>query len=149
MQTLPSLYLPRSSSKYLCSSNPVYTYNDTGEYTISLISITNNGCMDTAYRKIRLYGGFNIYIPNAFTPNSDDINDKFLPITNSVNDFDMYIYDRWGLMLYHTKDLNDPWNGKVNGTGTDCQNDVYVYKIYVKDLLDKRHEFTGKVTLVR
>lgn len=131
------------------AENPLHTYNDTGEYTIRLISITNKGCIDTAYRKIRLNGEFKIYIPNAFTPNSDDINDKFFPIANGMNDFDMYIYNRWGLMLYQTNDLNKPWNGKVNGIGTDCQNDVYIYKIYVRDYLDKTHEYIGKVTLVR
>lgn len=129
--------------------NPVYAYNDTGEYTIRLISISNKGCIDTTYRKINVYGEFNIYIPNAFTPNSDNTNDKFIPVTNGTTDFDMYIFDRWGLMIYHTKDINSPWNGKVNGHGTDCQNDVYVYKILVKDLLDKKHEFVGSVTLVK
>lgn len=121
----------------------------TGEYTIRLISISNKGCIDTTYWKINVYGEFNIYIPNGFTPNSDNTNDKFIPVTNGTTDFDMYIFERWGLMIYHTKDINSPWNGKVNGHGTDCQNDVYVYKILVKDLRAKKHEFVGSVTLVK
>jgi gliding motility-associated-like protein len=129
--------------------NPTHTYADTGRYRISLITMTNKGCVDTAFDEIQIKGEFSIYIPNAFTPNGDNMNDGFIPFALGASEFDMYIFDRWGLLIYHTTSLNSPWNGKVQGHETDCQNDVYVYKVIARDFKGIPHEFVGHVTLVR
>ena len=63
----------------------------------------------------------------------------------------MYIFDRWGNLIYQTKNVEDRWNGTVNNKGKrdDMLVDVYVYLIRVKELEGPKHEYIGKVTLVR
>ena len=63
----------------------------------------------------------------------------------------MYIFDRWGSLIYETKTIGDSWNGTVNNKGTqdDPFIDVYVYLIRVKELEGPKHEFIGRVTVVR
>jgi gliding motility-associated-like protein len=129
--------------------NPVYHYNDTGTYVIRLVSISEFGCRDTSYKKINVRGEFAVYFPNAFTPNGDGVNDQFNPLTLGVAEFEMMIFDRWGLKIYETDDLSKPWNGSVQGSGNTCQNDVYVYRATVRDFSGERHVYIGHVSLVK
>lgn len=73
-----------------------------------------------------------LYIPNAFTPNGDNINDKFeLRISEDceVLKFSMQIFDRWGRMVYQTESISvdQAWNGKSENK--DLEKGVYLYKI--------------------
>lgn len=129
--------------------NPSHIYTDTGSYTIQLISTSTAGCRDTTYRVIHVEGELVIFIPNAFTPNGDGVNDKFNAYGIYVKDFDMWILDRWGGKIYHSTNLNDPWNGTYYNDGTLCQNGVYEYVIRAHDFSGKLHEYVGRISLVR
>jgi gliding motility-associated-like protein len=129
--------------------NPSHSYIDTGVYVIQLISYSPALCPDTTYRSIKINGEFAIFIPNAFTPNGDGINDGFIAKGIYIKDYDMWILDRWGGKIYHSLSLSHPWNGTYFDDGTMCQNGVYVYKIKAHDVWGKLHEFIGHVTLVR
>jgi gliding motility-associated-like protein len=123
-----------------------HNYTDTGTFDITLIVISDHGCRDTVYGKVRVYEGFSFYVPNAFTPNGDGVNDSFQGYGTFLHSYEMWIYDRWGLLIYHTDDYDKPWDGRMN---TLVQNDTYVYRIRVTDYTDKEHIFLGSVTLVR
>lgn len=123
-----------------------HMYTDTGTFNITLIVITQNGCRDTVDGVVRVEEGFSFYVPNAFTPNGDGFNDEFQGYGTSISDYEMWIYDRWGLVIYHTRDYDKPWDGRIN---TMAQNDVYVYRIVVKDRRNEDHVFIGNVTLVK
>ncbi|HQV99642.1 MAG TPA: PKD domain-containing protein, partial [Bacteroidia bacterium] len=127
--------------------NPMHSYTDTGTYLITLITINNAGCIDTVRGYVEVGDAFAIYIPNAFTPNFDDVNDHFNASGIGWADFNMYILDRWGLNLYHSSDREKPWDGTY--LGDPCQSDTYVYKIQVHDTKGKLHSFIGHVSLVR
>jgi gliding motility-associated-like protein len=58
----------------------------------------------------------------------------------------MYIFDRWGEMIFSTSNLYEGWDGSVKGHDNKATQDVYVYKIYLKDLKGGKHEFVGHVT---
>ncbi|MBK8584176.1 MAG: PKD domain-containing protein [Bacteroidetes bacterium] len=111
--------------------NPMHAYTDTGTYLITLITINNAGCIDTVRGYVEVGDAFAIYIPNAFTPNFDDVNDSFNALGIGWADFNLYILDRWGLNLYHSTDREKPWDGTY--LGDPCQSDTYVYKIQVHD----------------
>jgi gliding motility-associated-like protein len=89
-----------------------------------------------------------VYVPNAFTPNSDGINDLFSPFSNCGFDyFKCSIYNRWGQLLFKTPNQTKKWDGKYNGS--DCPGGVYAYKIEYK-IPEKPIKFmSGSVTLVR
>lgn len=129
--------------------NPsTHTYSDTGTYNVSLISGTDFGCTDTSYSTVIIEPDFTMYIPNAFTPNDNDINETFIPKCSFVDDFQMKVFDRWGNLVFETNDINVGWNGKTK-KGTDALPDVYVYSIKCIDTLLKKHAYRGVVTLVR
>ncbi|MGZ8550617.1 MAG: PKD domain-containing protein, partial [Chitinophagaceae bacterium] len=126
-----------------------HTYADTGTYLITLIASTQYTCADTAYQTVIIEPDFIFYIPNAFTPNEDGINDTFTGKGVFINEFEMYIFDRWGNLIYKTDDLNKPWDGKANNGTEIAQKDVYVYLMKVSDFKMNTHKYRGTVTLVR
>lgn len=130
--------------------NPTHTYNDTGTYCATLITTNLYGCTDSITHCLVIGPGFTLYIPNAFTPGSPNgLNLTFAPKGAYITGFEMYIYDRWGMQLYHTTDINQGWNGEINNTGSICQEDTYVYIIKVTDASSVVHKYLGKVSLLK
>jgi gliding motility-associated-like protein len=129
-------------------NTPPHMYTDTGTYTVILFAFTKYGCVDSTLREVRIEPDFTFYIPNAFTPNNDDVNETFSGKGTYVKEFEMLIFDRWGNMVYKSNDFNKPWNGAKNGKG-DIVEDVYVYTITIVDYNKKKHYYKGIVTLVR
>lgn len=126
--------------------NPSHTYTEVGAYEVVLMTATQYGCRDTVRGIVRIEYGFNFYVPTAFTPNNDGVNDNFQGYGTYIKNYEMGIYNRWGQLVYHTTDYSKPWDGKIN---QEVQSDVYVYKIRVVDQNDELHNYIGKVTVVR
>ena len=85
-----------------------------------------------------------VYVPNAFSPNGDGINDLFRPYGTGFEVLEMLVYDRWGSELFRSKGPSAAWDGSGAGQG------VYVYKINYLDLLNSREEeLTGEVVLTK
>ena len=124
---------------------------DTGNYPIKLITTSPEGCVDSVTKYIKINPHFAIYIPNAFTPNQDGINDTFFPKGIGISDtnYTLYIYDRWGEILFISNDKNVPWNGIAhqNGGVDFVEQGVYSWKLEVTDITEKekKHKFTGTV----
>lgn len=126
-----------------------HKYADTGIYTIVLITSTLYNCVDTAYQTIIIEPDFVFYIPNAFTPDGDDINDTFSGKGIFLENYEMTIFDRWGNLIFFTDNINNPWDGKANHGSELAQADVYVYVVKVTDFKKVRHSYKGIVTLVK
>ncbi|MES2591150.1 MAG: PKD domain-containing protein [Bacteroidota bacterium] len=130
--------------------NPApHTYSDTGTYVIRLITSNQYSCADTAYQTITVEPKFLFYIPSAFSPNEDGLNDSFIPKGSFINEFEMKIFDRWGNLIYSSESIDKPWDGKANRGSEVAQQDVYVYSIKVTDFKNLKHIFRGIVTLVK
>lgn len=111
--------------------------------------MSQEGCTDTTTNCLIIEPDFKLYIPSAFTPNSDGRNETFKPIGQYIKTFEMYIFNRWGEQIFHSTNLNQGWNGEVNGTGQIGQEDVYIYKIMVTDAENAQHSYVGNVTLLK
>ncbi len=131
------------------NQNPSYTYSEIGTYTTVLIVSNSYGCLDTASETISIQDEFEFYVPNAFTPNGDGTNNTFQGYGVGIATYQMEIYDRWGMMIYETDDYYRPWDGTTRWSSTIVQQDVYVYKIHVLDIFDKKHFYLGSVTVVK
>ena len=132
--------------------NPLHEYGDTGRFCVTLMVTSAQNCVDTTIHCLIVNDAFTLFIPNAFTPNGDLVNDYFMPKGKGIKSdgFEMYIYDRWGNMIFKTIDFTGSgWNGTIKGGSEIALQDVYVYKIIAVDITDKKHSFTGDVTLVR
>ncbi len=145
---LLNLFVSAGFDSYLwqdASSNNTYTVSDSGIYYVQ-ITDTCGTTSDTI--NIDVCAVSAIWMPNTFTPNGDGLNDVFKPLWISLNEFEMYIYDRWGQEIFHTTDINGGWNGKYQGEL--CLSGVYIYFINYKDVdsSEKKKKY-GCVTLLK
>ena len=128
--------------------NPLFTYRELGAFTVTLTVRSNKGCTNTASHTIYIEPDFTFYIPNAFTPDNDGVNDLFAPNGTEFDSFEMEIYNRWGERIYHTTEIDRPWNGKSQN-GNVLQEGAYVYRISVKDFKEEMHYYVGNLVLIR
>ncbi|MEO5642774.1 MAG: PKD domain-containing protein [Bacteroidia bacterium] len=131
--------------------NPTFTYPDPTCYQVVLAIASSDGCVDTTSRVICINPDVTIYVPNAFTPNDDGVNDIFYPAQIGIDpdEYEMWIFDRWGNMIFYTNDLAKGWDGHVRGASNVIQIDTYVWKIKAKDVLGSKHNIQGKVSIVK
>ena len=129
-------------------SNPTpHTYSDTGSYLIKLIASNQFGCMDSSYQTVIIEPDFVFYIPNAFSPDGDGINETFSGKGIFIKGYEMKIFDRWGELIFTSTDSSIPWDGKYkNGF---AKPDEYVYSIKIADLKNIKHNYRGVVTLIK
>jgi gliding motility-associated-like protein len=134
----------------LDNPTPSHSYGDTANsYLVTLIVQNANGCKDTVQHEVVVGPAFTFYIPNAFSPNGDGFNDTFFGKGLGIDKYDLWIFDRWGNMIFHTKNLSDSWNGKANNGKNTAQIDVFAWKVEIIDVFAKKHSFIGTVSIVR
>ena len=129
--------------------NPSFTYSELGTYTITLMVTSDYGCTDIDSQTVYIESDYTVYIPKAFTPDGDGLNDFFILKGTGIDDFEMAIYNRWGERIYETANIEKPWNGRFKNTAEICKQDVYIYQLWLKDAKGIRHEYVGDVTLIR
>ena len=89
---------------------------------------------------------FILYVPNAFTPNSDGLNETFGPVGAGVDQFSMLIFNRWGELIYESEDMNEQWDGTHQSK--KVQADTYVYKIFATNNEKSVFKKAGKVSVI-
>jgi gliding motility-associated-like protein len=138
---------------YSYDVNPSYLFTISGEFFVTLVATSPEGCQDTEVKKVTINPDIVLYVPNAFTPGGDGLNDEFqifLPPTGvDFSTFSLTIYDRWGEVVYKTNDVTQSWNGAKNNSGNIMKQDTYVYKISFMDEKKKYYEKLGYVTMLR
>ena len=130
--------------------DPTHDYTRSGYYTITLTATDAFGCVDSVKARVSVSVPFFFYIPNAFTPDGDGVNETFAPKGEGVDPdhYSMQIFDRSGMLIFSTRNPYDYWDGR-NKYGQMCPEGVYVYKINLFNLNEEDKEYTGTVTLVR
>lgn len=126
-----------------------FVTEDSKKYTTQLIVTNQFGCKDTVSHDIVIGADWAFYIPNAFSPNADGVNDDFNGKGVNIKKYEMIIFDRWGNLIYKTTSLNTAWDGRANGGELTTQQDVFVWKVVLTDVFDVKHQYTGHVTMVR
>lgn len=92
---------------------------------------------------------FDLSIPNIFTPNNDGINDTFQPVViRGVIELNTYIYNRWGSLVFHSRDLKIEWIGNSDD-GKPLSAGSYFWVIEYADMYNNRNKISGTVTLFR
>ena len=134
--------------------NPQHLYeNNTYGYMASLIVSTLLGCADTAAFFIECKEEPVIFIPNSFTPDEDQYNQHFNPtISPSIDphNYTLWIFNRWGDIVFESRDPNWGWDGTYGTGGLDAPEGVYIWKIIFKlPDTDERNTVSGHVNLLR
>jgi gliding motility-associated-like protein len=127
--------------------HPTHTYDAVGTYPVGLIVETQYGCADTVGLEVKVEPVFTFYVPNSFTPDEDGINDLFFGQGEGYTTYAMYVYDRWGELIFQSNDDQYPWDGSYKGK--QVQTGTYIYTFYLIDWQGHDHQYDGRVTLHR
>lgn len=124
-----------------------HVYTATGTYNACLIAMTNFGCYDTICKNVSAKIVPIIDVPTAFTPNGDGINDKIFIRSFGVTNLTWKIYNRWGKLVFETKNINQGWDGRFNGAPQPTEVYHYILEASFSDksVVQKK----GDITLIR
>jgi Zn-dependent metalloprotease len=125
-----------------------HTYTDTGRYKVQLIVSKPPGCSDTAEALVRIKDVYYLYIPTAFTPDENNLNEVYAPYARGCVFFTMKIYNRWGAKMFETDKIGKGWNGKTP-EGKEAMNGMYPLIIETIDTEGYRHVEKGVLMLTR
>ncbi len=114
---------------------PVSTVAADAQYVLSVVS--NNNCgISTDTMLVKIYKG--LFIPNAFSPNGDQLNDTWsIPALAAYPDFELYVFNRYGEVVFSTKGNNLPWDGRFKGKLLPTGAYPYLVKLNVPNQLFK------------
>jgi gliding motility-associated-like protein len=139
----PNANVDDNSCEYEGCTNPQalnYDPNATLEDGTCIFPPTIDDCDDV-----------NVFIPNAFTPNNDGVNDSWYIVTNNDCwlEWSLTIYNRWGGLIWESNDPNDVWIGNVNGGDYYVADGLYVYRIIAKGERGRVYSNSGNITVLR
>jgi hypothetical protein len=140
--------------------NPTWFYDAEGTYYVALIAQSDLGCYDTIVHPIpiNVLGEGNIQFPTAFTADPAGARDEwisdpndldtriFRPYAQGVAEYKLEVYNRWGVLVFESHDVNHGWNGYLNGE--PAKQDVYIWKAKGRFTNGRPFEVSGDVTLI-
>ena len=135
--------------------NPSHDFPNEGQgtYLVELIAFSSLGCSDTAWRSIVVNEELIFYVPNTFTPDSDDFNETFNAVFTAgydPYDFNLFIFNRWGEVIWESHDDSVGWDATYGTDGRDVQGGTYTWKIDFKTTqTDERILVVGHVNVLR
>ena len=145
---------------YIESGNPsfsqlkhvktIFPDGEAGEYEVTLITTSEFGCIDTSTQIVIVLPEVLLYAPNTFTPDNDEFNQDWGIHISGIDifDFELLIFNRWGQIIWETKDPTASWDGTYNGEYV--QQGTYTWTIEAKDLVnDNKYEFNGFINVIK
>ena len=122
-----------------------------GEHQLQLVLTNHLGCSDTLWITLFIQEDLIFYVPNAFSPDGNEFNPVFQPVISSGIDASSYsftIFNRWGEVVFATRDVNDYWDGTYNGE--KCADGTYTWKLkFGSKYNEATFEHVGHVTLLK
>lgn len=118
-------------------------------YEVKLTVTTVDGCSASGFlpKNIVVSTVPEIFIPNTFSPNSDDNNDTFRVFGENIKLVSLKVFNNYGNELYRSGDLTEGWNGTYEGE--DQPSGVYAYTAVIEDFLGNKYNREGTITLIR
>lgn len=131
-------------------SDPEYTFKTNGVHLVSLCISNEFGCINTISKPINIDIKYDIFVPEAFIPNNDGKNEVFgVKTIIEVENFEMNIIDKNGNIVFQSGDINNHWNGKINGTDKNADSGIYIWEYTFKDKFGNIISDKGRVQLIR
>ena len=130
---------------------PSNVFDQIGVYNVELTVTDSEGCVHNFFKEIVSKEDYLFWPPTAFSPNGDSKNDVFRPLLKDIifDSYEMYIYDRWGKLVFDTKDYLHGWDGIRQDNGTNAKQDAYNFLILFnthKNIIEKK---TGTFVLIK
>jgi gliding motility-associated-like protein len=131
--------------------DPTYSFSEDtiGKHVILLEVVDQNECKSSKSQSLSILGTSAYYMPTAFSPNGDGLNDVFIPNGFGILDegYSFMVFDRWGTLVFETKNKNLGWDGTFNGA--DLQTDTYVWKLTFLDFERISRSEMGHVNIIK
>lgn len=124
-----------------------YTFDEPGVHPVCMEVISPEQCRDTVCQNVEVRTG--IRVPNVFSPTDDGYNDEFYVDILGETHFELSIYNRWGRRVFRTEDPDEPWNGKIDNTGEECEPGTYYYVVTYQHVGGVEQKTEGTVNLFR
>lgn len=137
-----------NDSLYKFERNPSFTFIESGNHRVTQVVENEFGCRDTIYKIVSVIPQTTVFIPNTFTPDGNNFNNVFIPVIYDVQNYEFWIYDRWGEQIFYSNILREGWDGTYKGR--NCQDGIYTYKVKFSDIKSNEIEIlTGHISLLR
>jgi gliding motility-associated-like protein len=129
-------------------TDPIWTFNNAGYYNVQLLAYSFYGCFDTATLNIHVVDD-RMKLQNVITPNGDGLNDVFYfnGEKSSLSNFNCAIFNRWGTMIYETRNPSFHWDGTTNGEFVTPG--TYFYTLEYTGYKGRLFQYRGEITLIR
>ncbi|MGB0839809.1 MAG: PKD domain-containing protein, partial [Chitinophagales bacterium] len=129
-------------------TSPNHTYTQANEYEVCLTAMNNENCNDSTCLELLVIPPIVIGVPNAFSPNNDNVNDVLLVEGGLGIEFmELNIYNRWGELVFQTNDPNEGWDGQYEGNNQEM--DVFVWTLVANLISGRQVSQHGNLSLVR
>jgi gliding motility-associated-like protein len=140
-----------SDNEFGYNASHEFPNENSGTYVVTLIASEGTDCADTVRLVIQINDVLIFYVPNTFTPDDDPFNPIFIPVFGSgldESDYELIIFNRWGEVVFETRDLYEGWDGTYKGQ--PVKDGTYVWKLeFLETMSDKRHSYHGHVNVLR
>jgi gliding motility-associated-like protein len=130
------------------SLNIVKNYTVSGSYTVTLFIEGPKGCNATSTYDFRISDSSGVTLPNIFTPNGDDINDVYRPVTRGINSLSAWVYDRQGALVCMWDQVRGAWDGYTT-SGEECSEGVYFVVVEASGFDGRQYKIKSTITLMR
>ena len=136
-------------SSYVQDPSHTYHLQESDLMTVRLMVTNSDGCSDDTIQVVPVEDNYAFFVPSAFTPNTDGMNEIFLPKVHDVVNYEFFIFSRNGEIVFFTNDPDTGWDGTFGGK--PAPQGVYLWKINYARIgtPDEKKVKTGTVTLVR
>lgn len=140
-QWTPATWLSNASI-----ANPIAMPEDDIVYTLTVT--TPEGCVGSDDIKVSVFKGSAIYVPTGFTPDGNGLNDQLIPYYIGIRELQGFsVYNRWGRLVFTTRDRYKGWDGTVNGARQPSGS--YVWIVNAIDFIGKKYQLKGTTVLLR
>lgn len=133
--------------------SPIVDFKDLpGKYNVCLEVWNENGCYDKSCQEYIIEDYGTAYIPSAFTPNNDGLNDFFFIQGDNINPerFELQVYNRWGEVVFETTNPEEKWDGSIPNSDFYANDNIFVYRALITWTSNNDiKEFKGKVMLIK
>jgi gliding motility-associated-like protein len=125
-----------------------YSLQTMGQIPILQTVINSYGCIDTLRKFVFVEPNDVLYIPNSFTPNGDGVNDLFKPSAFGILEYEFYIFNRWGAIIYEGDESALGWDG-TSKNGKIVEDEAYIWQIRYRNHDNKPDEKRGHVLIIK
>jgi len=129
-------------------TEPIYTYDQEGDYYVTLTAWDEFGCSNSSTNLINVYPTLLFYSPTIFSPNGDGDNDNFKVSVVGYNEFELIVFDRWGKRIFSTTNPEEGWDGRYSN-GKEAPQDVYMYKAFLSNDGSNDKIEKGRVSIIK